>query len=49
VDKRERMRFGETWRVKEEAPGGTRSEEPSPVRGSQPCFLILFSCCLLDE
>jgi len=42
VDERERMRVGETWRVKEEAPRGTRSEEPSPSRGSQPCFLLLF-------
>ena len=48
MDERERTRVGETWRVKEKAPGGTRSEEPSPGRGSQPFFLLLFSCCLND-
>ena len=47
-DERER-RVGETWRVKEEVVGETLSEEPSPGRGSQPCFLLLFSFCLLDE
>ena len=40
-DERER-RVGEKWRVKEEAAEETLSEEPSPGRGSQPCFLLLF-------
>jgi len=34
--------MGETWRVKKEAAGETRSEEPNPGMGSQPCFLSCF-------
>jgi len=41
-------RVRETWRVKEEAAEETLSEEPSPGRGRQPCFLLLFSYGLLD-
>jgi len=40
-DERER-RVGESWRVIEEAVGEMLSEEPSPGKGSQPCFLLLF-------
>jgi len=41
-DERER-RVGETWRAKAEAVKEMLSDEPSPGRGSQPCFLLLLS------